>query len=106
MPETYFFDVETPFGYRVHCTREYWDFIVGMKHPILMGREQEVKRALSQPDQVRQSRKDPDVLLFYRGSHPRWVCAVIRRPGEHGFLITAYVADKLKAGEVLWTKSE
>ena len=50
-------------------------------------------------------KKDSRVLLFYRGHKPRWVCAVVRRDDGVGFLITAYPADVVKAGETIWTRS-
>jgi hypothetical protein len=99
------FEVRTPVGFSVRCTRGYWDFIVAQKHPILAGQEQQIQRVLEAPDDVRRSRKDPDLYLFYRGSAPRWLCAVARREGATGFLVTAYPTDAIKAGEAIWTRS-
>ena len=104
--ETLLFEVATPLGFTVRCTRRYWDFIVSEKHPTLAGQEQAVAQVLSDPDEVRKSRKDSAVLLFYRGEHPRWLCAVTRRESGAGFLITAYPTDAIKAGETLWTRSK
>jgi hypothetical protein len=75
------------------------------KHPVLQGRETEVAQALVDPDEIRRSQKDPRVLLFYRGSAPRWLCAVTRREDGSGFLITAYPTEAIKAGETIWTRS-
>ena len=98
-------EVQTPLGFSVSCTRSYWEFIVTQKHPILAGEEERVRQVLEDPDEIRRSRKDPAVYLFYRGSRPRWLCAVTRRQGETGFLITAYPTDAIKAGERIWTRS-
>lgn len=73
---------------------------------MLKGHEAEVKEALSDPQEIRRSSKDPDVYLFYRGGEPRWICAVAKSEGLNGFLVTAYPADKIKIGEVLWTRSK
>lgn len=100
------FEVSTPLGFAVRCTRRYWSFIITNKHPVLKGCEDEVREALSQPDEIRKSSKDPNVFLFYHGEHPRWVCAVTRREGNGGFLITAYPTEAIKAGEIIWKKSE
>jgi len=100
------FEIATPLGFVVWCFREYWKFIATQKHPVLAGREKEVAEVLADPDEVRQSRKDADVFLFYRGAAPRWLCAVVRRDGEAGFLITAYPTDAIKAGVTVWTKSK
>jgi hypothetical protein len=89
----------------VRCTRKYWDFIVRYKHPSLRGREEEIRRVLEDPDEVRRSRKDSQVLLFYREVKSRWLCAVARRENGYGFLITAYPTEAIKAGEILWTRS-
>ncbi len=99
------FEVTTPLGFLVGCTRSYWEFIVNHKHPVLKGQEQEVIQTLVASDEVRRSRKYSNVLLFYRGASPRWLCAVVRREDGTGFLITAYPTDRIKMGETTWTKS-
>lgn len=98
-------DVLTPLGFRVRCTRDYWDFIASHKHPGIRGSEEGIIEVLRDPDEVRQSRKDPGVLLFYRGKRPRWLCAVTRRQDDVGFLITAYQTDSIKVGVTLWKRS-
>jgi hypothetical protein len=98
------FDTPTPLGFHVRCTRAHWEFIVDSKHLVLAGRAQDIEDMLRNPDQVRRSRKDPAVFLFYRGGRPRWFCAVARRQNDSGFLITAYPTDAIKIGEQLWTK--
>lgn len=100
------FEVRTRLGFTVRCTRAYWGFIASVKHPVMAGREEEVREVLGDPDEVRQSRKDANVYLFYRGATPRWICAVARRENGTGFLITAYPTDAIKAGERLWTRSK
>jgi len=100
------FEVHTPLGFAVRCTRAYWQFIVSEKHPVLAGHEAEVKTTLSDPDEIRRSRKDSKVFLFYRGKAPRWLCAVVRRGDGAGFLITAYPTDAIKSGETIWTRSK
>jgi hypothetical protein len=100
------FAIATPLGFVVSCSREYWAFIIAQKHPVMSGLEQEVAQALADPDEVRQSRKDSNVYLFYRGTSPRWLCAVARRAEGSGFLITAYPTDAIKAGVTIWTRSK
>jgi hypothetical protein len=71
----------------------------------MAGREQHVRDALQTPDEVRQSRADSSVFLFYRAEQAkRWVCAVARREDDSGFLITAYPADAIKEGVRVWPK--
>ena len=60
-----------------------------LKCLVLRDRLQDVRSAMAEPEDVRRSVSDSSVLLFHRGK---------------GYLLTAYPADKLKAGEVVWTR--
>jgi hypothetical protein len=74
------FEAETPLGFRVRVDRTRWELIVNEKHPAMKGREFDVKAALETPDEVRQSKSDGSVLLFYKTeAAKRWVCAVTKR---------------------------
>jgi len=100
-----FFEVMTPLNFSVRVTDAYWDIIISIKHPVMRGKEDEVKSALLDPDEVRQSLKDENVYLFYKQKDKkRWVCAVVKDNPEYGFLITAYPADKIKEGKMIWKK--
>jgi hypothetical protein len=105
MPEL-LLEIATPLGFTVRWSRDYWQLIVGQKHPVLAGQEPDVRQVLADPDQVRRSRKDRQVLLFYRRFWGRSLCAVVRREDATGFLITAYPTDAIKAGDRIWTRSE
>lgn len=99
------FEVSTPLGFVVRVSVERWRVISTIKHPVIAGRENEVRETLANPEQVRRSRSDPEVLLFYRGHGNRhWVCAVARRAADQGFLITAYPTDAIKEGTPIWPK--
>jgi len=46
----------------------------------MKGQEKLVQETLSQPDEIRRSRSDPNVYLFYKLQRPkRWLCAIIRK---------------------------
>ncbi len=99
------FEVQTPLGFQVRATRSYWETIICIKHPVMAGRELEVKATLEKPEEIRQSRIDSEVYLFYRSEQEkRWVCAVTKRLNEEGFLITAYPTDAIKEGTIVWPK--
>lgn len=69
------------------------------------GQEEAVQATLTQPDEIRRSRSDPNVYLFYKlQREKRWVCAVIRQLNGEGFLITTYPTDAIKEGETVWQK--
>jgi hypothetical protein len=97
-------DARTPLGFRVTCSTTYWSRIETTKHPAMRGRLSDVSRTLEDPDEVRRSVGDAEVLLFHRLVEPRWVCAVVKRTAEGAYLITAYPADKVKQGELAWKK--
>ena len=103
--EEVLFEVDTPLGFRVRVTVEYWDVIVNIKHPVMAFRENDVKATLKDPDEIRLSKKDPNVYLFYKPERiGRWVCAVTKRLNGEGFLITTYPTDAIKEGELIWHK--
>jgi len=97
------FEIATPLGVSVACAQGYWEYITTVKHPVMKEKEETVMDVLGDPDEVRQSRIDPDVYLYYR-KLDRLFCAVAKHEGTKGFLITAYPADKVKEGDVIWTR--
>jgi hypothetical protein len=99
------FEVLTPLGFRVRVTRAYWELIVTVKHPVMAGREHDVRETLQHPSEIRQSTSDLAVYLFYKPERiGRWVCAVAKQFNGDGFLITAYPTDAIKEGELIWPK--
>ena len=105
MPDELVFEVFTALGFRVELSTPRWQLIVGAKHPVMFGREREVAESLRTPDEIRRSRSDADVYLFYRQAGPsRWICVVVKNLGDHGFVITTYPTDTIKEGESIWVK--
>jgi hypothetical protein len=104
LSKEYLFDVLTPLGFRVHCTAAYWDFISTQKHPVMKNKLGDVTHTLEKPDEIRQSRQDPGVFLFYRADSARWIVAVAKADIVDGFLVTAYPTDSIKIGVGLWKR--
>jgi hypothetical protein len=99
------FEVVTPLGFSVRVTKTRWELIATIKHPAMKGRESSVRSALENPDEVRQSRSDSEVLLFYKTEvAKRWVCAVTKQAANHAFLVTAYPTDAIKEGTRVWPR--
>ena len=97
------FEAQTPLGFRVRVTKQRWNLIVRDKHPVMSDEEASVRETLESPDEVRQSKTDEAVYLFYKAQKTkRWVCAVTKRDNEDGFLITAYPTDAIKEGNKVW----
>ena len=98
------FSVPVPLGFEVEVRREVWAKIVEIKQPVMKERHLELRETLTSPTQIRRSRRDPDVYLFYRPVHStRWWCAVVKRQPTKSFLITAYPTDAIKEGEEIWS---
>ena len=76
-----------------------------VKHPVMASREWDVKETLENPGEIRQSRSDPAVYLFYALKRKgRWVCAVAKQLNGDGFLITTYPTDAIKEGVRVWPR--
>lgn len=103
-PTKQYFEVKSKLGIRVSTTLGYWNLITTIKHPTVKGRELEVKQALYEPDEIRVSRKDKMVLLFYKMFDKRYLCVVVRFFKKKGFIITAYWTKKIKEGELRWKR--
>lgn len=71
--------------------------------------EDEISRVLQTPAEVRVSRSDETVQLFYEYYAKtrvggKWLCVVVTSPLDDAFVVTAYLTDQLKPGESLWPK--
>jgi len=98
------FEIFTPLGFCVRTSEEYWQKLL-IKHPDIADLEAEVIQTLTNPDEIRQSSRDPNIVLFYLTlKAKRWVVAVARRLNGDGFLITAYQTDAIKEGDLIWHK--
>ena len=98
------FEILTPLNFTVRTSEEYWARLL-VKHPDLANLEAEIRQALANPDEIRRSSRDPNVLLFYLVlKERRCAVAVARRFNGDGFLITAYQTDAIKEGETLWRR--
>ena len=95
--------ISTPLNIEIRTTKQYWDYLINVKHRVMKGKEKIVKEVLSNPDEIRKSKTDEDVFLYYKRIDKLY-CVVTRHEGARGFLITAYLADKVKEGEIIWIK--
>jgi len=103
--QAFLFEVNTPLGVRVRVTHSYWELISTIKHPVIAGHKNAVMNTLKDPDEIRMSRRDPTVYLFYKSQHAgRWVCAVAKQLNGEGFSVMAYPTDAIKEGKRIWHK--
>ena len=80
-----------------------------LEHPEMHEQEKKLVETLLEPGMVVQSQSDDTVRLFhrfYRGLTigDKYLCVVVKYVEGDIFIITAYFTDKVKRGEVLWTK--
>lgn len=95
------------FGHDVRLTDERLAHI--LEHAEMAGMEAEIERVVQAPSEVRASRSDESVRLFYEfyartRVGGKWLCVVVKYSADDAFVITAYLTDTVKAGESLWPK--
>lgn len=93
------------FGRSVRLTDERVTHI--LQHQEMVGMEAEIERALQVPTEVRISRSDGTVQLFYEFYAQtmvggKWLCVVVKCPSDDAFVVTAYLTDRLKSGDTVW----
>lgn len=101
MGKNYLFEISTIIGSRIRTTKNYWSLIL-QKHPEMKGYLTLVKNTLKMPDMITKSKIDKTVFLFYRKINSYWICVVSKCVLLDGFVITAYITDKIKEGEKIW----
>lgn len=98
------FQVKAINGVIVRTTHAYWRKIVTFKHPAMARKEEEVKLAPHEPDEIRQSVRSESVLLYYRKENDYFTCVVVRVLDGEGFIITTYLTDRVKEGKSIWKR--
>ncbi len=95
---------EDVFGHRVHLDAEHRAHIL-TEHPEIRPYLQRMGEVLRRPEWVKRSRRDPSVNLYYRfypdilgGKYLLVVVHLVGRPT----ILTCYVTDSVKQGELLW----
>lgn len=77
-----------------------------LNHPELANMEFAILETLQNPEQVRVSRTDKSVILYYRYYtqtvvKDKWLCVVVKNLKNDAFVLTAYLTDRIKKGEIL-----
>ncbi len=98
------------FGKSVRLTAERLGHI--REHPEMVGLESEISNVLANPALVVESRTDSVVKLFYDFYAQtivggKWLCVVVRYSIEppDAFVVTAYLTNKPKQGNIIWQKN-
>jgi hypothetical protein len=93
------FEVMSCLGKKIRVTKSYWNKIVKTKHRIMRGKEDIVKNTLKCPEEIRRSKKDLNVFLYYKRVNSNYNCVVVKHLNGYGFIITTYITDRIKVGE-------
>ena len=95
-----YFEVETPLGIKIRTTIDYWKKIATTKHPIIAKYEKQVKESLKKPTEIRKSKQDPSVHLYYKNLGNVYVCTVCDHiDAKNGYIITAYLTKRIREGK-------
>ena len=97
------FEVTSKLDKKIRVTELYWEFIINIKHPSMKGKEDVIKKTLKDPDQIRKSKTDTNVYLYYK-KNAVFTCVICRHENGEGFIITTYQTDKIKEGVIIWKK--
>ena len=71
---------------------------------MMAGKEELVKDALINADEARRSSKDKDVFIYYRRQKKHFVAVVCKHLNGEGYIITTYITDRVKMGELVWQR--
>ena len=93
----------------IRTTRDYWRYIVEVKHPesfkkIAHKAAELVMETLKRPDIVVRAKLDPRVYLYYRRFGAYFICVVAKHLNGDGYIVTSYRTDRLKKGEIIWQR--
>jgi len=94
------------FSRRIMLTDERWNHIAET-HPELKDMLEYLKGTLEDPELIKRSIYNENVMLFYRYYghiyEGKYMCIAVRLDEES--IVTAYITDRIKKGEVVWKKN-
>ena len=94
-------------GRAIRLTDERWAHI--SEHPEMSNMRAAIEETLQGPEVVVQSASEPQARLYYRFYHRtpvggKYLCAVVLVRDSDAFLVTAYLTDRIKRGQILWQR--
>ena len=92
-------------GLSIRLTEERLDHI--LEHPEMVGMEDAIAETLQTPEVIIRSASDEEARLYYRlyrdtRVDDKFLCVMVKARNADAFVLTAYLTDKPKQGEVLW----
>ena len=93
---------------KIELTAERKDHIA-IAHPEIKLYLKKLSRILSTPDEIRISRLDESVLLFYKFfaniKHGKYISVAVKT-GDRNFVLTAYITDRIRIGKKYETEKK
>jgi hypothetical protein len=79
-------------------------------HPEMMEWVDKIGTVLARPERVVRSRSDPEAELYYVWQtrtrvRSKYLCVVVIVREQDAFVLTAYLTDSIKKGQVLWPRN-
>lgn len=87
----------TKLGKEVTLSSERWNHIVA-RHPELAGMLEELGKAVSEPNIIIRS---DEAYIYQRKNDSEYFTVVVDE--KQTFIITAFISDAPKRGEIIWT---
>lgn len=103
MDEIYF-EVTSKLNKKIKIVQSRWNLIIKTKHLEIEGKEKEVKEALIEPDEIRLSKSDDSIYIYYKNYKKLSLSVVVKHKNGEGFIITAYYADRIKEGKQIYKR--
>ena len=94
-------------GDEIELTDERWSHII-KEHPEVELHKRSIGEVLNDPEYVKRSIRDREVLPYYR-YYPnilvgKYLLIVVRKGIKRSFILTCYIADEVRKGETLWER--
>ncbi len=102
--KNYLFRVKSKQGFFTSITSRYWELIITVKHPSVKGKELAVQETLESPELIKESSSDSKVYLYYRKINGKYFCVVVKNESKRSFIITVYITNRIKKGNIIWPK--
>ncbi len=98
------FEVTSRLNKKIRISQHYWNYISDVKRPSVKDLQEHVKNSLMAPVEVRKSKRDPLVHLYYGNSKSKGdplICTVVKHLNGEGFIITVYLTRRM-VGDPVW----
>jgi hypothetical protein len=101
------FEVTSKLDKRIRLSKDRWNRITSVKHTTVRGLEHYAKESLTNPFEIKKSKSDPFVYLYYGRLEDETrplICTVAKHLNGDGFVSTIYFTRRM-IGDSTWKPS-